>query len=83
MLDLRADAIDLAGRFIDRGPIPQRAVRDALHIAVAAVHGIDFLLTWNCAHMANAEMTGELLGICHDYGVQCPVICTPEELMGV
>jgi predicted nucleic acid-binding protein len=83
LLDLRDDVIDLARHFVEHGPIPQKSVRDALHIAVAAVHGIDFLLTWNCAHIANAEMSCKIVSICHDCGVQCPVICTPEELMGV
>lgn len=82
MLELRDDASDLARDLIESGPLPRKAARDALHIAVAAIHGIDFLVTWNCTHIANAEMTGRIAAICRDHGLECPVICTPEELMG-
>jgi predicted nucleic acid-binding protein len=82
LLDLRDDVTDLARHLIENGPIPQKAARDALHIALAAVHGMDFLLTWNCTHIANAEMSIKIVSICRDHGVECPVICTPEELMG-
>lgn len=83
LLDVRDDATDLARDLIDFGPIPRQAARDALHIALAAVHGIDFLVTWNCTHIANAEMAGKITEICHGHGLECPVICTPEELMGI
>jgi predicted nucleic acid-binding protein len=83
LLDVRDDATDLAGDLIDSGPIPRQAAGDALHIALTAVHGIDFLVTWNCTHIANAEMTGKITEICHGPGLECPVICTPEELMGI
>jgi len=63
------------------GPIPTKARIDAYHIAVAAVHGIDFLLTWNCAHIANAAMRSDIEAVCRDYGFEPPVICTPQELM--
>jgi hypothetical protein len=59
-----------------------KAARDAAHIAVSAVHGIDFLLTWNCAHIANAQIIRQVQAICVQHGFPCPVICTPEELMG-
>ena len=81
-LDIRDDAIDLARDFVESGPLPRKAARDALHIALAAVHGIDFLVTWNCTHIANAEMTAKITEICRDHGLECPRICTPEELMG-
>jgi hypothetical protein len=63
------------------GAIPIKAARDASHIAVSAVYGIDFLLTWNCAHIANAQIIKRVQAICLDRGFACPVICTPEELM--
>lgn len=63
--------------------LPQKAITDAAHIATAAVHGMHFLLTWNCAHIANAEMFGAIERVCREHGFSCPVICTPEELMGV
>lgn len=82
VLELRDDVIGLANAFVRRGPLPGKAVRDALHIAVAAAHGLNFLVTWNCAHIANAEMNPRIITICHNHGLECPVICTPEELMG-
>ena len=82
LLDIRDDAIELARALIESGPLPAKAARDALHIAIAAVHGVDFLVTWNCTHIANAEMTAKITEICADHGLVCPVICTPEELMG-
>ena len=63
--------------------LPPKAVTDAAHIAIAAVHGMHFLLTWNCTHIANAEMSVAIENACRERGFTCPVICTPEELMGV
>ena len=61
--------------------IPPRAVRDAAHIAVAAVHEVDYLLTWNCKHLANAQIMRRIAGVCERLGQRMPIICTPEELM--
>jgi hypothetical protein len=83
LLDLRDNVSELAHDFVDAGPIAANAARDALHIALAACHGMDFLLTWNCAHIANAEIIPKITGICHEHGLECPVICTPDELMGI
>ena len=58
------------------------AAADAAHLAIAAVHGMDFLVTWNCVHIANATNARSLAPICREFGYDCPVICTPEELMG-
>ena len=55
---------------------------DAAHIAVACVGKMDYLLTWNCKHIANAEMILKIESICRKEGYRCPVICTPAELMG-
>ncbi len=74
--------MDLATELKVRVPLPARAATDAAHIAVAAVHSMDFLLTWNCAHIANAEISTAIEAACRDRGYACPVICTPEELMG-
>lgn len=83
LVDLKQEARDLAHQLIDRGPLPAKAADDALHIALAAVHGLDYLLTWNCKHIANAEMRQPLIRICSAAGFTAPVTCTPEELMGV
>jgi hypothetical protein len=61
--------------------IPAKAEADAAHIAIAAVHGMDFLLTWNCRHIANATIVQRVRAICEREGFAAPVICTPHELM--
>ncbi len=60
--------------------LPKKASEDAMHIAVAAVHAVDFLLTWNCRHIANAHMRDAIDEVCREAGYKPPVICTPEEL---
>jgi hypothetical protein len=61
--------------------LPEKARVDAVHIAVAAVNGMDYLLTWNLKHLANAAIRGKIEEACRKAGMQPPVICTPEELM--
>ena len=56
---------------------------DALHIAIAVLNGMDYLLTWNCAHIANAAIRGRIEQACRAAGMQAPIICTPEELTEV
>ena len=73
----------LAQRFLELGLIPAKAIEDAIHVAIATTHGMDYLLTWNCTHIANAEMALAIEKACQTQGFVCPVICTPEELMGV
>ncbi|MEW6350605.1 MAG: type II toxin-antitoxin system VapC family toxin [Thermodesulfobacteriota bacterium] len=82
LLELNEEALSLAGELAKRGPIPARAKEDALHIALATVHGMDFLLTWNCRHIANAEMRAGIMAAALSQGYEAPVICTPEELIG-
>ncbi len=71
----------LAERFVEMNAIPAKAVVDAIHIAAAVVNGMDYLLSWNCTHIANAAIRGKIDFRCWDAGLQPPVICTPEELM--
>ena len=82
VLPLRHEATTLAGELVRRGALPPKATVDALHIAIAATHEVEFLLTWNCKHMANAAMRGTIETICRSAGLRPPVICTPEELPG-
>ncbi len=82
LLDLTEAVNDVAKAIMDSGLLPQRAVRDAIHIAVSSVHGIDILLTWNCRHIANAAIMKELRTIVADCGYELPILCTPEELLG-
>ena len=71
----------LTKRILATGLIPPRAAADAAHIALAAAHGIDFLLTWNCRHIHNAVIARRLAGVCQAMGFSLPVLCTPRELM--
>ena len=82
LLDVNLEVEDLAKKLIADKALPPKAATDALHIAVATVHGIDFLLSWNCKHIANAEMQGAIEKVCETSGYKCPKICTPEELLG-
>ena len=82
MLDINAEVTELASRILASGKIPRKAATDAAHIAIAAVDGMDFPVTWNCVHIANATNARALAPICRERGFDCPVICTPEELMG-
>jgi predicted nucleic acid-binding protein len=70
----------LARTILDQVPLPERATADALHIATAAAHGMDYLLTWNCTHIANVTLRGRIEAVCRDAGFEPPAICTPEEL---
>jgi hypothetical protein len=60
VLMITGEVGDLAARFVDEGALPRKAFVDALHVATAAVHRMDFLLTWNCAHIANARIRASL-----------------------
>jgi hypothetical protein len=82
LLDISDAVLELAAAILHTGVIPAKAARDAAHIAVSAVHGVDFLLTWNCTHIANAQIVKQVQAICAQHGFPCPLICTPEELMG-
>ena len=82
LLDISEAVLELASAILESGIIPAKAARDAAHIAVSAVHDIDFFLTWNCAHIANAQIVKQVQAICTQRRFPCPVICTPEELMG-
>jgi len=82
LLELKTEAVTLARALVTGGTVPEKAVEDALHIAVATTHGMDYLLTWNCRHIANATTRNAIAAICRSLGYEAPVICTPEELMG-
>ena len=82
VLEATEQAERLTEAIVADGAIPVRAVRDAAHIAVAAVNDVDYLLTWNCKHLANAQIMRRVSVVCNFQGISMPVICTPEELMG-
>ena len=81
VLDLATEVHDLANRLLRTRAVPEKALVDAVHIAVAAVNQIDYLLTCNCTHIANAAVRGKIEQACRAAGLQAPTICTPEELM--
>jgi hypothetical protein len=81
-LDVTEDAKTLTQAIMAAGMLPPKVVRDAAHVSVAAVHGIDYLLTWNCKHLANAQIARRIALVCEKLGHRMPIICTPEELMG-
>jgi len=82
LLEISDDAEALAGKIVERQALSGRAAEDALHIAVATVHEVDYLLTWNCKHIANAELQKSVAKVCSETDFELPTICTPEELMG-
>ncbi|GDY22101.1 hypothetical protein LBMAG56_34480 [Verrucomicrobiota bacterium] len=73
----------LAARLLKETRLPARAKQDALHVACAAAHGLDYLLTWNCTHIANAVIVPDVQLVCRSAGYVCPQICTPQELMSI
>jgi hypothetical protein len=75
-------AHQLKSDLLRQGRMPAKAETDALHIAIAAVHGVEYLVTWNCKHIANAVTLPLVYGVCRSAGYEPPFICTPYELMG-
>lgn len=73
----------LAKEFLATRLFPPKAAADVFHLAIATVTGMDFLLTWNCAHIANEQVRRALLPIASDAGYELPKICTPEEFLEV
>ena len=82
LLEITKAVNDIAKAIMESGLLPPSATRDAIHIAVSSVHGIDILLTWNCRHIANAVIMRELSDIVTSCGYEIPILCTPEELIG-
>ena len=82
LLELNQSVLNLAEQFLQRSNLPSKADIDAIHIAVATVHRMDYLLTWNCKHIANAQIQIKLADISLDFGYDLPILCTPYELLG-
>jgi hypothetical protein len=82
VLAVTQDMFHLAEALIEQGIIPTKAIEDALHIAVSTLHHIDFLLTWNCRHIANPIIQEKIAMYLEQLGLFLPIICTPEELLG-
>lgn len=80
-LELTEETLQLAELFINKSNLPPKASNDAIHIALATVYGLDYLLTQNCKHIANAQIQRKLSQICAEIGYDLPIICTPYELI--
>jgi hypothetical protein len=80
-LDVTDAVQQLAYALLTHVPLPANAQVDALHIAVATAHGMDYLVTWNCTHIANATLRHRIEAICRAAGYEPPTICTPQELL--
>ena len=79
---IAAEAESLASALLTSNAVPANSARDALHVAIAATQGIDYLITWNFRHINNASTRTMVVNVVSDFGLVCPVLCSPEELMG-
>jgi predicted nucleic acid-binding protein len=80
LLEQEPEVAELAEALLRDVPLPAKAAADALHIATAAAHGMQYLLTWNCTHIANVALRPQIEAVCRAAGFEPPLICTPEEL---
>lgn len=82
VLEIDNEAIRLTEALLKSKVFPEKAIADAGHIALAARYELDYLLTWNCKHIANAEMIRQISHVVSTAGYYMPIICTPLELSG-
>jgi predicted nucleic acid-binding protein len=82
LLAVNEAVILLAQRLVADQALPSKAAQDAVHLAIAAVNRAEYLVTWNCRHLANATMRARIEAVCEASGLPAPIICTPEELLG-
>jgi len=78
-----AEALEFAKALVSNRIVPPAADTDALHIAIAATSGMEYLLTWNCRHIANAQIRARVEAFARQRGIEPPILCTPEELMEI
>jgi predicted nucleic acid-binding protein len=81
LLPLDSDIAEIADEIMARTILPPKARTDALHIAVVAHHRVQYLLTWNCRHIANGRILPRIHAVLTDMGIPIPTICTPEEMV--
>ncbi len=82
-LAFTSDSDALMKHLLTADIIPAKAAPDAAHIALAAANHVDFLLTWNCRHIHNLKLERRIEAACRIFGLVCPIICTPAELMEI
>lgn len=80
-IDFNEEAKNLAKEILRQNILPAKATLDVFHIATSAVHEIDFLLTLNCKHIANAFIYRRIEKICLEFGFEPPIVCTPQEIL--
>ena len=80
-LDTTEDSASLTRKLLELGAFPREAAADAAHVGIAAVNSVDYLLTWNLRHIANAAVRSRIERACRKAGYEPPVICTRNELM--
>ncbi|MGE0825253.1 MAG: type II toxin-antitoxin system VapC family toxin [Candidatus Binatia bacterium] len=83
LLEITEEAVTLAQGLLTSGAVPEKAAEDALHLAIAVANGVEYLLTWNCKHLANATLRTKIEDVCRSAGYEPVIICTPEELLEV
>ena len=81
LLDASEEVENLADALVAHQAVPRSQPRDAFHIAIAAVHGIQYIVTWNFKHILNPTLQNRIAAVCRDCGFEPPVICTPEQLL--
>ena len=81
VLEMTPDVASLADEYFGALDIPEKARNDSFHLALAVFHGMDYLVSWNCAHISSGRVRNTVAGINAERGYQTPIICTPEELM--
>lgn len=82
-IEITEEVAVIAERLLLEASLPNKARVDALHIATAAIGGMDYLLTWNCAHIANPAFRFKIESVIRTFGYEPPIICTPQELLEV
>ncbi len=83
LLEPPENADEIVAALLQQVPLPPKAATDALHIAISVGNGINYLLTWNCRHIANATLEARMETVCESFGLRLPTICTPEQLIEI
>ena len=80
MLEGTEESLELTRALIEIHAMPANAVEDALHVAIAVVHNVEYLVTWNLKHIANQHTVSRIRQLCRQRGYEPSVICTPRDL---
>lgn len=81
LLEITPEASALALQLVENAAVPAKAAQDAMHLSVAVTNGVNYLVTWNCRHLANAVLRAKIEEACRAAGYEPVIICTPEELL--